>query len=219
VTPVTLDPVWGPLITEVDVDLAVIKTLRKWLPMYLAQVERERDLDVGTLARPKAGAYTNTIEDDEFHDHPLPAIIVTTASTTAAPVQTADSSYETAWRVIVSSVTRGRTAPETRALAALFSASVRRVLTQQASLDGFSGGVQWVASGLQPVTDSTDQGRYLAAGINEFVVFVDNVLAPDLGPGGAPYDPADPENNPDSPLDPFAAVATVNVSVEPTSEE
>ncbi|CAB4197380.1 hypothetical protein UFOVP1313_9 [uncultured Caudovirales phage] len=213
---VAVDPVWGPLVTEVDVDLAVVTTLRLWLPMYLAQAERERDLAAGTLARPKAGAYTNTIEDDEFHDHPLPAIIVTTANTTAAPAQASDSSYEGAWRVMVSSVVRGRTPPETRAVAALFSASVRRVLTQQASLGGLSSEVVWVSSGLQPVYDNTDQGRYIAAGMNEFVVYVDNVLAPELGPGGAPYTPPDPENEPDLPLDPLSAVATVNVSIEPT---
>jgi hypothetical protein len=215
---VTVDPVWGPLVTEVDVDLAVVLTLRKWLPMYLSQAERERDLIAGTLARPKETAYTNTIEDDEFHDHPLPAIIVTTASTTAAPVTAADGSYEGAWRVIVSSVVRGRTPPETRAVAALFSASVRRVLTQQPSLDGLSNDVIWVSSGLQPVYDNTDQGRFIAAGINEFVVYVDNVLAPHLGPSSEEdglYTPPNPENEPEVPLDPLSAVAAVNVSIEP----
>lgn len=223
--PVPENDAWGLLVTEVDVDAAVVKTLRKWMPMYLAQVERERELPPGTLARPKDGSFVNTIEDDEFHDHPLPAVIVTTANTNAEPMEDGRHSFSAGWRVIVSSVVRGRTAPETRALAAIFSACVRRVLLQQPDLDSFAAGVDWISSGLQPVVDTSDSGRYLAAGINEFVVYVDSVVDGARGPTASsvvdgsegPYSPPDPENDPDSPLNPLSAVGAVNVSIEQPS--
>jgi hypothetical protein len=210
---------YGVLVVETDVDLAVIKILRKWLPTYLSAAETDRSLANGLLARPVDGSFANTIEDDEFVDHQLPAIIVTTAQTADAPVKAGNGSYAASWTVVVSSVVRGRTAPETRAVAALFSGCVRRALTQQESLEGFAGGVEWIGSSIAPVPDVTNAGRYLAAGVNTFVVHTDAVLDSYGGPQvPAPYgDDPDP-TTPDEPYDPLASVGDVSISVTQRQE-
>ncbi|MCU1500584.1 MAG: hypothetical protein JWM47_4537 [Acidimicrobiales bacterium] len=184
---------FGPLIVETDVDLAVVATLRRWLPTYLTRAEGERAdaLDGATFARPEPGSYSNTLEDDEFLDHQLPAIIVTTANLQDTET-TGDGDYLAGWRVVVSAVVRGETAPQTRAIAAVFAGSVRRVLTQQPTLGGFAAGVDWVpGGGVAPVADTTDKGRYLAAGINHFDVYVDDVLSTRGGPLEPDEDPYD----------------------------
>lgn len=207
---------FGTLVVETDVDTAVVATLRKWLPTYIAQVERERNLAVGALARPVAGSYANTLEDDEFVDHRLPAIIVTTAATNDVE-RFGDGSYAAMWMTVVSSVVRGRTPPETRMLAALFSGCVRRVLVQASDLGGSASNVLWRRGGVQPVPDATAAGRYLAAGINEFVVVTDDVLTTRDSPlePDPLYGNPDPQGNPNQPYDDFVTSAG-GVSVDVT---
>jgi hypothetical protein len=208
---------FGPLIVETDVDVAVVTTLRTWLPTYLSRAEDERGLDNGLLARPVPSSYTNTLDDEDFPDQRLPAIVVTTASTSNEPRVGRDDYYSAAWRVLVTAVVRGRTPPETRAVAALFGGCVRRILVQNTSLDGFAGGVKWLRGNVAPVEDMTDKGRYLAAGINEFTVYVDEVLRQGVGPAhpdSSPYPPGNP-GTPNEPYDPLVTV-TEPVSVDVT---
>lgn len=209
---------FGPLVVETDVDVAVVRTLRLWLPTYLAQAERDRGLADRLLARPVEESYANTLEDDEFLDHRLPAIIVTTAQTSGEPLKDGRGIYSVPWLVVVSSVVRGRTPPETRAVAALFGGCVRRCLVQQADLGGAVQGVWWVASNVAAVPDVTDQGRYLAAGINRFTVLVDEALDAYGGPTiPADYGPDPDPADPDTPYDPLAAVGDVIIDVAATT--
>lgn len=201
---------FGPLVIETDVDSAVVQTLRKWMPTYLAQAERERTLATRLLARPRS--YANTLDDDEFLDHSLPAVIVTTAQTQGNPAKDGMGTYYAAWRVVVSAVVRGRTPPETRTVAALFGGCVRRILVQKPSLEGFAGDLKWVSSNLAGVADVSGNGRFLAAAVNEFVVYVDEVVALGGPHSPSPYPEPDP-NDPDAPYDPLKAVGDVTVSV------
>lgn len=207
---------FGPLVVETDVDVAVIETLKVWLPTYLRQVELERDLTAGFLKRPKPSSFANTLEDDEFKDHPFPAIIVTTAQTAGRPTKDGNGNHYAAWNVVVSSITRGRTPPETRALAALYSGCVRRLLVQQEALGGLAGAIDWVASNVAPVADVTGSGRYLAAGINQFSVYIDEVVQSGVGPlepepDDSPYPPSDPDDP--EPYNPLALVTLVTTEI------
>lgn len=203
---------FGPLVIETDIDLAVVKTLRRWLPTYLWQLRAERP-DSPRLA---ARSFANTLEDEEFLDHHLPAIIVTTAQTEGDPDVDGNGLYLTAWRVVVTAVVSSRTPPETRAIAALFGGSCRRALVHHPSLDGFASGLRWRGGNVAPVADPTNARRNLAAGINQFTVFVDDVLGGDgpLEPDiPTPYEPADPDT-PDRPYDPLATVREGGVTVD-----
>lgn len=206
---------FGPLIVETDVDGAVIGTLKLWLPTYLAQAERDRGLASRTLARPKPESYANTLEDDEFLDHRLPAILVTTASAPAF-TRMAGGVYEAIWTVAVSSVVRGDYPSITREIASVFNGCVRLCLTQQGHLDDFANGVRAVSSNLARVSDSTDQGRFLAVGVSAFQVRTENVMDDDLGPvvPGGPYDDPDPAEDPDTPYEPLVNVSSVTTTIE-----
>lgn len=202
---------FGPLVVETDVDLAVVSTIKLWMPTYLSRVEVERSLGNGFLSRPKPDAFANTLDDDEFTDHPLPAIIVTTASTVARPEKDGNGMHFAAWNVVVSAICRGRTAPESRAMASLYGGCVRRIMLQQQDLGEFAGEVDWTSSNVAPVA-TTGQGRYLAAGINTFSIYVDEVVQSGTGPlvtdEDTPYPPADP-SDPNTPYDPLAIVTSI----------
>lgn len=209
---------YGPLVVETDVDDAVIAALRSRLPSHLSEIERHRNLTAPEgydhyLPRPHNENYANTLDDDEFMDHRLPAVIVTTARTTGEPQQDGEGIIYAAFSVVVSAVVRGRTPPETRKTAALYGGAVRRLLTQHQDLDGFSGDLRWIGGNVAPVQDTTGAGRYLAASINEFTVYVDQVMQAGVGPFiEGPYEPADPDD-PDVVPEPLVEVSSIDVEI------
>jgi hypothetical protein len=212
---------FGPLVLETDVDLAVAATLKRWLPTYLAQLRVERP----GIPRLEPQSFANTLDDEEFLDHHLPAIIVTTAQTEGDPEVDGNGMYRTAYRVVVSVVVSARTPGETRAAAALFGGSCRRSLVHHPSLGGFASGTRWRGGNVAPVADPANASRNLAAAINQFTVYVDDVLGGD-GPIDpdipTPYEPADPDT-PERPYDPLATVreggVTVDVRAVPITED
>jgi hypothetical protein len=208
---------FGPLIIETDVDAAVVGLLIERVPNMLSVIERERDLPERFLQRPRRADYRSVLDDDEFLDRSLPAILVTTANTVGEPASDGEGLVYAAWSVIITAVARGRHAPESRVNASLYGGAVRRILTQNASLRGFAGDTKWMSGRVAPV--ATEDGRYLSASINEFTVYVDQVLQIGAGPyvpnpGGlpGPYDPPD-FLSPDDPYDPLAIVRDVTVEI------
>ena len=217
---------FGPLVVETDVDLAVIRTLRLWVPTYLAQIERERDLANRTLARPTPQSYTNVLEDDEFPDQWMPVVVVTTAALDGDPEMDGIGMIHGGWRVVVTAITRGRTPGEARAIASLLGGAVKRCLVNQQDLGGFASETRLRGGGrVAPVADSTGQDRYLTAAINNYTVFVDAIVQAGVGPylpdPEGPYDDPDPAGDPDTPYDPLVPVTTVTTSVtaKPLTEE
>ena len=206
---------FGELIIETDVDEAVIGQLKMWYETYLYQIEGKRGLVAGSVQRPKS--FTSTLEDDTFLDPTLPAIIVTTARTTEAPALTPDGKYYGPWRVIVSVVTRGRTSPEARFYAALYGGATRLIMVDQGSLGGFSQNVKWRGGGLERVELDENDARYLVAAVNEFDVYLEDVLQAGNGPmypDSPEYPPIDPTNPEYEPL-----VSVTQVTTEITAKQ
>ena len=177
---------FGTLLTTVDIDDGAIATLQEWLPTYLSKFEIERTLAKGYLPRPKQASFANTIDSDEWLDHVLPAVIVTTVSTSGQPTVVADD-HVASWQMVVSCVCRGRKGPESRRIASWFEGCVRRVLVQQGSLGGVVNKCRWLTTEVRPVLDATSRGRYLAAGIGQYTVFGDVAVQ------GGFYGPTEPE--------------------------
>lgn len=203
---------FGPLVINTDVDEAVIGMLSLWMPTYMSQVERERGMTVGYLDRPHEESYANVLDDDEFPDYRLPAVLVTTANTQDTD-KDGDGFYYAAFNVVVSAVVRGRTPAETRQRAALFEGCVRRVMVQADPT--WDGEVRFMGANVAAVADPTGAGRYLAAGIGTYLVYVDKVVQAAVGPAGEPYaQPEDPDYDPDAPYEELIKVGSVSIDVD-----
>lgn len=210
---------FGQLIVPTDVDRAFIDSLRLWLPTYLTWVERARELTPHLLARPTEDAYQNALEDDEFPDSRLPAIVVTTAQAEDADYGP-NNELHGSWRVNVSAIVKAQTPPQVREVAALFGGCVAKVIhDQQTALEGEIK----LARPMQvaPVADVTGKNRFLAAGICQFVAYVDNVMT---GTGPVDPDPDDPiylppdPSDPDATYDPLSTVSGVTIDVKPLED-
>lgn len=206
---------WGVCVIETDVDRALIATLREWLPTYLKQLELERDdvLQGKKLARPKPGSFQNVLDDDEFPEGGLPAVLVTTSRMDEVQAWPNLNSYGATWVTRVSVVVRGQTGAATREIAALFAGAVRRILKDQPL--PIEARVHLVGGSVAPVADVTEAKRYLAAGVSEFRVEMDDVLDGDGPVSPTPDDPQypDPHANPDEPFDPLAVVRGVTTTI------
>ena len=184
---------FGPLVVATDIDDAVIGVVQKWINTYLSQVELERGLGDETLKRPRPANIINALSVVEFMDNALPAVVVNTTNTTATPIVMAGGDTSVFWRATISCVVRGKTQPATKVLASLYEGSVRRLMLQQAQKEhGLITDCRWDSTLVQPVADTSGAGRWLAAGVGQFVLGVDVATngvvgpsAPDLGP----YDP------------------------------
>jgi hypothetical protein len=206
---------FGPLVIETDVDAAVVATLQRWLPTYLGRIRRERD-GMARLQAPRGESYSNALEDETFPDARLPAVLVTTARTEGQPAPNGNGIYSVAWTVVVSAIIGGRTHAETRDFAAIYGGCCRRALVHHPSLDGFAGDLVWTGGSVARVALPQGDDRYLAAGISQFVVYVDEALGGEgpLEPDApSPYDQADPAS-PDRPYDPLATVADITLDVQ-----
>lgn len=179
---------FGPGLASVDVDEAVLATLRKWLPTYLRYVAASRSLGY-ELAVPAAASYANVISDAEFTDKGLPSILVATAQTDGE-LEIVDGAYVTPWLVAISAVVRGRTAPETRMLASYYELAIRMALVQQGTLDGFASATRWMSGGeSRPLADPTGAGRWLGEGASQFRVFTDVAVREGIGPSVPDQEP------------------------------
>lgn len=211
---------FGPLVITSDVDKAVIDTLRLWLPTYLSQLERERDIPVGSMPRPSAGSFHTVSAPEQLLDQWLPSVLVTTARGESAVESWGDGFISAGFQVAVSCVTKGRTDEEARVNASRYEGCLRRIMVQQPSLGSFAGGVQPMSVGqVAPVEDEQEQNRYLAVGMSTYLVMVDKTVQGETGPfmGPGPYEPTDPDI-PDTPFDPLAEVSGTTFTVVPKED-
>lgn len=211
---------FGPLVIETDVDTAVLTLLARWIPTYLARFEEERGWANRLVARPVKDSYSSYLEDEEFPDYRMPSVLATT-SRPDETVRNGDSLWSVGYGVTVSCVVRGRTPGEARMVAAVFGGAVRRALTQQDT--GLASEVRWTGGpGVSPVATSTGETRHLAASVNTFIVYVDDVLQgapagpylPSPDEPSTPYTPPDPDGNPDAPYQSLADATSMTVDVQ-----
>jgi hypothetical protein len=168
---------WGPLVIGTDVDDAIIAALKTWMPTYLRQAVAERQLTFN-LALPRS--YANTFAAQEFLDHQLPAVVVTTARTQAI-TGGSNKSYGAQWICDVATVVRGKRPAATRYLAALYEGTARRLILQQAHADPLQE-VRPAGLRYEQVLGDVSRGRYVLAAVTTFQVYTDQIVTPHSGP-------------------------------------
>lgn len=213
--------IFGPLITTYDIDTRLLGGIKLWLPTYLTQTERERQLGQGWLARPKT--YANVLDDATFLDHVLPAVLVTTSGTVGDPERVGGGLYNVWWHFAVTVILRGPDTEGSRKAASLYGATLRRLLLQKSSLRdangvAFAGGMEWNSEVVLPVDDTTDKGRNLACAIGDYNVLVEDVVQDMAGPV-QPDPETDPHDYGEWPLADPVTVDVVAVPIDTNDDD
>lgn len=190
-------------------ELQVKVVLQRWLPTYLAEVERQHDLDAGTLPRPRSWKRTN--EFNKWPEDQIPAIIIISPGLVGKPIRHGKQ-YHGKFALAVAALVSGREPGVARDVAGLYTAAIRACLLQRRSLEGFARGTDWVQERYDDIRST--ESRNLASGQCVFEVELENVVSWGVGP----ITPSEPPIDPNVPFEDWPLVtdggATVNNNQE-----
>lgn len=202
--------IFGRIVSDDQVEDAVIATLRKWLPTMLSEVERQAGLEAGYHERPVD--YTSRTEFDKWPEEQLPLVIVVCPGIPDDPVKEGRGTYRAKYDIGIVVVVSSIDKDSTRRIAQRMGAAVRTVLAKKSSLDlAFDGtvrGTDWIGTKNNELRAEDD--RTIWANRQLFTVEIGNVLTK----GGGPTDPEPYDTPTGEPADNPNAV-TVTVTKEP----
>lgn len=170
---------FGRLVSDADVETAVLATLNLWLPTYISEVERQAgNLTVGTLARPRSAQ--SSFDFENWVEGQLPALVVVCPGTAGSFDRQGAGVYSAWFEVQTGVLVEDTTEANARRVAQLHQAAVDGVMVQHGTLGGFATDMNLISrqTRLPDVSNRT-----LAYAESMYHVMVDDIVA---RPGGPP---------------------------------
>lgn len=190
------------IVSDDQVEDAVVATLRKWTPNWLAEVEDQLGLDRGYYQRPQDSSYIVRDDFDKWPEEMLPAVVVVSLGPLDTPVKDGRWSFRQKWLMGILGVAGSTDQLSSRRAAYRLGAAIRGVLAGRQTLDGALNGtvrgVEWQGgrNGEMP----TDAERTAWAQRQAFSVEVGDVLTQGAGPPSDANPLPDTEPWPDPPV-------------------
>ena len=181
------DPIFGPLKGAIDVREAVKATIQKWIPTYLAAVERHYGLKPRTIQTPRSYVFSDDGKLDKRPEKQVPCVVILVPATSGKPAREGDGNYRARWPVTVSVIVASKNQGATSDLAQWYSTAILGLMVHNGTLGGFAMETTWFGQrndDLRP-----EQNRTLAAGTNVFEVLVPEVVRKGAGLKEPPADP------------------------------
>lgn len=181
--------VFGQITTAIEVQEAVVSTIKTWIEDYLADRERKDGLEPRKIAKPKSYVLSDDGSLNKKPEDQTPTVVVLCPGTANQPLIEGDGTYRIGWLVNVAVIVSARDHKSTQELAKRYAAVMRALLVQNASLGGFSDGVTWRGERYDDL--SAEDDRTIAATVNVFEVLVPDVVQAGAGlrtPSPDPYD-------------------------------
>lgn len=179
----------GTILTDDQVEDAVMFTLRKWFADKLSRIEEQLGLDVGYHKRPDTWVTRNDFE--KFPEEMLPMVIVISAGLVDEPVKSGRYVFRAPWGIGVATVATSIDQETARRNAYRLGAAARASLVHNQSLDlGLGGrvrGVKWLDSTNDELPPEGDRTIFVTKQV--FAVEVDDVLTQSGGPSVPAGDP------------------------------
>jgi hypothetical protein len=212
---------FGSIITDDQVEDAVMAVLKTWTNTELAEVERQTGVSDGEppyYARPESWLVRNDME--KWPEEALPAVIVISTGTADEPRKDGSKRYTVPFAIGVACVVGAPDQEHARRFAYRLGAALRAALIHHQSLDGALDGrvrgVSWLASRNNEMPP--EDGRTIWATRQVFVVEVEDVLTQSAGPARPePPRPTPPEQR--EPYGDWPAVEPGGASVDLTRED
>ena len=191
------------ILSASDVEHFATDLLQKWSSTYIAEVERQHGMDGTELPRIRSWSTVNTFEN--WPADQLPASLLISTGTVGAPSRSGDGEYTASFALGVAVICASNNASRSNELAKLYIAAHRAILVQRPSLERGAFGVDWLGDDFTDL--AAEDGRFLSAGMAEFVVEMRDVVHAKAGPT-TPDDPSD------DPWPNWPLTETVDIEVE-----
>lgn len=188
------EAVFGPIIEGGDVKAAVDATLRKWMPTYLALIERHAGREPKSMPLPRSYVLSDDGNLNKRVEDQLPAVVILTPGNgEQKPKRDGEGKIRAGFRVTISVVASATDQATTAALAERYRKAIELMIVHQSSLGGFAEGVIFV--GWRTDDMDSESARTIAAGTNVFEVLVKDIAQHGAGlkePLEEPYEEAEP---------------------------
>lgn len=193
---------YGPIVTDTQIEDLLLATLRQWLSSYLGEVERNTGRDQGAIPVPVSWG----IPQERFEKWPeqLTPHVAVVAGTTENLRPEGDGLYTVEYPIEVTVVVMANGPSAVESLSKAYIAAVEKVLLDQPVGDPVE---DIIPLGHSP-EDLGDTDRSMLAMTARFTVIATNVMQRRVGP----LEPEDPD--PREPSPDWPEVATVGVSTE-----
>lgn len=197
-TPPTISPIYGRLLTATAVEAAMRDHIAAWLPDYLAEMERQTGRTANTI--PVPSNYRTSADFERWNEERLPEMVMVSPGLMGEPVATGERGrYRAVWGLAIVVVVSANTKANTDSLAKLYAAAIRGAVMQHRSLGGFARGTQWLDESYDAIP--SDSSRNLMGVTVKFAIEVDDVVSTKAGTS-APVQPASPTPYTPAPTDP-----------------
>lgn len=207
----SVDPRFGRLLTSNLVALAVRAHLQDWLVPFLAEVERQLELDPQTLAAPQSWEIVSSLR--KFDGSRLPSVVIAVDEIEADPQRQGDGTLTAVFPLGIGVVCSGRTPEETERNVMAYGAAVRGAMLYHFA--GFQRqlgcrGVKWVGETYMEL--DPEARRTKASAMILFDIRVEDVARDYVGAPLGTVPPVDPYAAPSAP----ATADTVIIDVGTT---
>jgi len=129
--------VFGGVVVASDIEEAVVTTLKKWYPTYLAMMARKMQIDWDLLPAPRNYTNRNNFEGESGEE--IPKVVVIAPGLMAPPSQYGQGQYRAIWRLGVGVATAGKDEKIANKLTKAYGAATRMILVQKQALESPPG--------------------------------------------------------------------------------
>ena len=189
---------YGAILSGFEVEHAVAQIVRTWGRDYLAEMERQRHLEVGRLPVFKSLVDSSSLE--RMPEDQLPSLLIVSSGIESRDrvEVNSDGWYTARFRVDCGAVVSARGNRLAVKLARYYTAALRSMVVQQLADPRWSGleGVRrvvWTGEQYRPLGDISE--RTQSGGVAQFLIEVEQVTNWVMGPD-EPTEPPEPDLRP-----------------------
>lgn len=184
--------IFGPIVTRIQIAAAVKETLSDWLPAYIAEIERQNELEPESLPMPRS--YSTRTQVTKWGEDQTPAVVIVSPGLSGPPERDGSGIWRAPWGVAVAVIAGGNSQETVIENSSYYGAAVRACLLQRQPLPGVDGRVRWLDEDYTDIPES--DSRSLAAARIELECLIPTAVDDMAGPSPDTEPPEDPYTEP-----------------------
>lgn len=209
---------FGNIVHAGQVEHAVQVQLVKWMSTYLAELERQNELTVGSLARPKSWNVMYSYE--RWPEEQIPSVSIVASRLYDEPDRfSVMGDHKAWWRFDIVNFVIARSESKARELAQIYTAAGRTIMLQKGTCEGFGEANVWMDEGWDAGPVPGQRSRSMGVGVTTHRILVADVATALAGPVEPDAQPDPLEPYPDLPRIDEVHVDVVNIPVDEEIEQ
>ena len=202
------ESIFGPVVSTIAVEKAVISTLQVWIPEWLTALEEKEGLFKGELIRPPdPESYHGGDDFESYKSDLLPEYIVDVKAETLE--RFASAGYEVGYEIQIAVIVQTQDEESARLQASLHGAAMM-LLVQQPELGGLA---ERLVMTKPPTPEFLDPSvRNFMRAVGSFMAWVVPVVDDRVGPPAPQPGESEQYNGPEEPWDEEPTIESVDVT-------